>query len=282
MTMRGSRKATGVIGFAMLVVCAHAQAASQLFNPPPSAGIPLPESPTTPPPPPPSADPCAAQIAERDGVVTLEVVDPTQAGQSSQATLDGYVYAAKFDDAGRMRLEAPLFHSIGDLQWTAADGSVCRRTGIQFNDFNSTYFLALVWDGPYDLALRIVEPPDGRVDGPTHYVAPERPNLDLSLGYGFLRSFGEPVAGTSRVWLYTVPKISTPLDGQIIGFVDFLSRGNPARSPFCGAGDESTANFSLLSHEGGPSTQIHRAGFAPSPCGFTWPSMKNSWFRERF
>ncbi len=198
------------------------------------------------------------------------------------ATLDGFTYAARFDGAGHMRLMAPLFHGDGALHWTGANGAACRKPGIRFDDFDSAYFIALVWEGPYDLDLRIVEPPDGRVGGPTHYVAPEQPNLDLSRGSGFLRSFGEPVAGASRVWLYSVPRTSAPGDGQLIAFVDFASRGNPARPPFCGVGDVSEARFQLLSHAAGEPTELHRATIAPSPCGFTWPDVKNSWFRERF
>jgi len=240
---------------------------------------PAPKPPPTPPPAPapvPTADPCQAEFVEKSGIVTLNFADPARAGQTIKITLDEIVYAALFDGSGRLHFEAPMFHPVADLQWPGRGGAVCRRSGVAFEDYGVAYRTALVWDGSYDLRLNVVEPPDGKVGGDNHYIYPGRPNLDLRTGYGFLRSFGRPVAGTSRVWLYILPTDRNPGDEGFYFFIDFASRGNPAQPPYCGGGEFASPTFRLL-HLASGSLNISRRRIGVADCGKTWSAEEDQW-----
>jgi hypothetical protein len=224
----------------------------------------------------PVADPCQVDFIEKSGIVTLDFSDPSRAGQIIKVTLDEIVYAGLFDGSGHLHFEAPMFHPVADLQWPGRGGAVCRRSGVAFEDYGVAYRMALVWDGTYDLRLNVVEPPDGKVGGDDHYISPGRPNLDLRRGYGYLRSFGRPVAGTSRVWLYILPIIRNPGDDGFYFFIDFASRGNPAQSPYCGGGEFASPTFRLL-HLASGSLNISRRRIGVADCGKTWSTEEDQW-----
>jgi len=242
---------------------------------PPPVPPPLPPPPPPPPPrPPPSppqvpVDPCQANVTEKDGIVTVDMTDTTRAGQAINIAVGEFTYATSFDPIGRVRFEAPILGSTADVHWLTKSQASCDRKGVAFSHFDTTYFTALVWDGAYNLALHIVEPPDGRIGGPNHYVYPDRPNLDLKTGLGFLRKFGAPVAGTSQVQLYTLPPQNQPGEGDLWFHVEFVSRGNPAKPPYCGGNAVATVSFKLFHLDGG---KLERKGssFAAVPCGTRW------------
>jgi hypothetical protein len=232
----------------------------------------------------PVAQPCQATVSEKAGIVALDLSDATRAGRAAMITVDDIIYAASFDSAGQLHLEAPIFHAIADLSWTGQSNTYCRRNAVAFDNFASAAFTALIWEGPYDLNLNVVEPPDGRVGGPVRYVYPGRPNTDLKTGWGFLRSFGQPVAGTSRVWLYTLPSDRNPGPEGFFYFIEFASRGNPARPPYCGGdGEFATADFRLL-HLAPPSPYPEKKHLKirAASCGFSWNTDEESWTKVKW
>ena len=183
----------------------------------------------------PKRDACDATVSETSGVVTLSLTDATRAGTTTSITLDERSYAARFAAAGRLLARAPMFHATADLDWTGLDGQACHRRGIPFKTYQSVVLTALVWSGPFELALHVVEPPGGRIGSPTSYVFAGRPNLDHSTGLGDLQTFGLPGGTGVQVQLYTLPPERNPRRGEIYYFVEFVSRGNPAGPPFCGS-----------------------------------------------
>ena len=230
----------------------------------------------------PPAQPCQATVSEKAGIVALDLSDATRAGRAAMITVDEITYAANFDSAGQLHFEAPIFHAIADLSWTGQANTYCRRNAVTFDNFASAAFTALIWEGSYDLNLNVVEPPDGRVGGAVRYVYPGRPNTDLKTGWGFLRSFGQPVAGTSRVWLYTLPSDRNPGGEGFFYFIEFASRGNPARPPYCG-GDSASAEFRLL-HSAPPSAYPEKKHLKirAAACGFSWNSDEESWTKVKW
>lgn len=221
----------------------------------------------------PAEDACAADIVERGGILSLSFTDAARAGQQTTVTLDDIVYAARFDGQGRLAAQGPMFHESVDVAWTGAAGSDCHRRGIAFGDFQTAGFTALVWPaGPVDLALHVVEP-DGSLGGPHGYVYPGRPNLDGATGLGELRTFGAPVAGTSRVQLYTLDAKRNPRAGVIYVYVEFVTRGNPARPPYCGGGPLAAMGYRILHLDRG--SLVRRGGtFGTVPCGTSWSGTK--------
>lgn len=267
-----------VVGLAMFAGWPAARAESMAFNAlHGDVTVPSGESrPAPPPPPPPAVEPCAATIDEHDGVVTLEVVDAARSGQTSTVTLDGNNYTGAFGDDGRMRLDAPLLHNTGDLLWTGRNGVACERPSLRFANYETAFFFALVWTGSFELALH-VQQEDGT------WLPPEQPGDMSSHPLGVLRRFGGSAPGSTQVWLYSVARGAVRIaDGSTWAFVDFVSRGNPARPPFCGGGRLSSPRFDLVSHKGGFSTQVRNMGSAPVACGFAWPDAASSWLRLRF
>jgi hypothetical protein len=252
---------------------------------PAGGSAPLPEPRPTPPPlpprpsPPPIAptpppqtvvDACQANISEKDGVVTVDIADTSRANQDINIKVGDLIYAASFDPIGRLRLEAPIFARSADIHWLTKGQTPCDRRGIAFTHYDTTYFTALIWEGKdYDLVLHVVEPPDGRIGGLDHYVYPKRPNLDLKTGLGSLRKFGKPVAGASQVLLYTLPPQNQRGEGDIWFHVEFASRGDPARPPYCGGTALATVNFKLFHLDAG---KLERRGsaFSSVPCGTSW------------
>lgn len=271
-----SVRAYAVVALSVLVACSGASAGTMAFSPIGNdVRAPSNETQKSPSVSSPSLDPCQATINEHNGIVSIDLADLTRSGQEITVSVDGFEYSAEFDAAGQMHLEAPLFHSVGDLKWVGLSGASCQRAGIQFTSFSSAYYLALVWSGDYELKLRVKEE-----DGAN--VTPEKPNLDLNNGIGKLRRFGAHAKKT-RVWLYNVQDGATKVPvGSTWVFVDFASRGNPAHPPFCGDGPLSSAQFSLISHNSGPSTQIQNLRVGSSVCGYSWASDDKSWVRQRF
>jgi len=183
-----------------------------------------------------------------------------------------------FDPFGRLRFEAPILDRTADIRWSTKAGASCERKGIVFSHFGTSYVTALIWDGKYDLDLHVVEPPDGRIGGPDHYVSQRRPNLELRYGLGTLRRFGlrgsapdvaGPVAGTSQVLLYALPPQNQRGEGDIYFHVEFASRRNPAIPPFCGATPLATASFKLFHLDSGKA-DLKGGSFAPVACGTSW------------
>jgi hypothetical protein len=221
-------------------------------------------------------DPCAGIVSVRQGVMTLQVQDGARAGQMFDATVDNVVYAAPFDAAGRTQLEAPLFHTVSEVLWQGAEGQNCRRSGVLFDGFNSTYEAALIWDGEYDLSLRVVEP-DGGFDSPSGFITPDKPNLDLNAGHGGLRKFGVAAPGASRVWLYSIPPGGRPT-GTFAFWVDFASRGNPVRPPYCEGQAQPTATFRLWVDDAGSTSMTRKLNFKSEPCGYRFSSHRDEWY----
>ena len=217
----------------------------------------------------PSADPCAASVSERDGVVSLALEDPARAGQDTRVTLDGLTFSSRFDRGGRLRADVPLLHASGDLAWEGRGGTSCARRGLAFSNYGATFMLALVWDTYVALALHVVEPPGGRIGGVTSYLNPERRNGDGRSGLGVLRVFGEAVPGTTQVQVYTLPPARNPRRGEIYAFIEFASRGTPARRPFCGDEPKAIVTFKLVHLDGGR-LDSRNGKFGSLPCGTTW------------
>ena len=230
----------------------------------------------------PAGDPCQAGVSQADGIVTLSVKDPARADKPVTFTLDDRDYAARFDAQGQLQARAPMFHPIADVTWPGSDGRRCDYRGIAFTNFQSAVLTALIWTGPYDLALHVVEPPGGRIGGAVNYIYPGRPNADHSTGLGDLQSFGTPGSGTAQVQLYTLPTARNPRHGDVYYFVEFVSRGNPARPPFCGSDNQSTASFKIIHLDSG---QIEQRGgsFGTVPCGTSWnDSQKEAGYFQRW
>ena len=230
----------------------------------------------------PAGDPCQANVSQSDGIVTLSVNDQARADQPVTFTLDDRDYAARFDGQGHLQARAPMFHPTADLAWPGSDGRRCDHRGLTFTNFQTAVLTALVWTGPYELALHVVEPPSGRIGGPVNYVYPGRPNTDHSTGLGDLQRFGDTGSGTAQVQLYTLPTARNPGRGDVYYFVEFVSRGNPARPPFCGSDKQSTASFKIIHLDSG---QIEQRGgsFGAVPCGTSWnDSQKEAGYFQRW
>jgi hypothetical protein len=203
------------------------------------------------PPPPPVPAPaavaaalCLADVAERDGIVTVGMVDAGRGGQRLKLTVDGIVYAATFGSSGVLQVRAPLFHPFAEVTWADSNGTQCRKP-VTFTGFATAYRAALVWQDSADLALHVGE--SGAKPGdPAHYVSALRPNRDLSAGDGEMLTFGEQAAGASRVQLYRVPLDRQPIVDPPSFFVEFVSRGNPAAEPYCGTSPEAQPAIRLL------------------------------------
>ncbi len=187
-------------------------------------------------------------------------------------SLDGRSYAARFDQTGRLAARAPLFKRRGDLEWTGTDGSRCYKRGIVFDDFDTVVVVAIIWSGPYELALHVVEP-GGRLGGPVGYVFPGRPNENGQTGLGSLETFGAPVPGETRVQLYLLPADRNPRQSEITYFVEFASRGNPAQRPFCGNDPTLIAKYRIIHLDAAtaePNPEIRGGSFTAVACGHRW------------
>ena len=254
---------------AILVQPGLAQESSRRRSGPTFEGGSLPQTPIDPVKPSDPVDTCKATIAERNGVVMLSLDDPSRADRTTTITLDSLSFAGRFDRAGHLQIEAPLFHRLGDLEWEGDNGQKCHRHGVLFSNWQSTFEIALIWRAQSEgLSLHTVEP-GGRVGGPQYYVFPGRPNLDNSYALGHLQTFGAPVPGTTQVQLYSLPQERNPHDGTIYAFVEFSSRGNPARAPFCGQDIKADVTYELIRLDAGVSER-RKGGFKSVPCGTVW------------
>lgn len=233
-------------------------------------------------PPQPEVDPCAAQISERDGIVGLSLHDPARAAQAITVSVDEFSYTQRFDPDGQLHAEAPVFHTLADVEWTGMDGHPCHRRGVGFSGFASASRLALVWSGPFQLTLHAVEPPNGKLGGVVGYVSPARPNLDGATGLGSLRHFGEAVAGTSQVELYDIPADRHPEHGYFLILTEFADRGSPAVLPYCSDGAYAGVKYSIITVQ---AARMARRNFAiqAANCGQKWDTgNSNSGYFQRF
>lgn len=188
--------------------------------------------------------PCLATIAERNGIVTVLLLDPSRANQRTTITADGFTYGAGFDSTGHLHAEAPLFHSEGEISWAGREGRICHQQQ-SFTGFASAFFSAIEWKGTPNLALHVVEP-GGRLGGTSSYISALRTNSDFRAGDGTILTFGDAGPDTSRVQLYTRPPDRPKPLGQLDAFVEFKSRGNPTVPPFCGAGAQARPRVRVL------------------------------------
>lgn len=192
----------------------------------------------------PSVPVCQADIAERDGVVTIALTDPARRLQRATVTIDDITYTASFDVSGSLHAAGPLFHPFADIGWPDHGGAACHRQ-VTFPGFASAYRTALVWQGTAEMALHVGEA-GAKPGDVTHYVSAWRPNNDFAAGDGEIVSFGEAAADTSRVQLYRVPADRQKAPDDPAYFVEAVSRGNPAVAPYCGDAPEARISVRLL------------------------------------
>ena len=84
-----------------------------------------------------------------------------------------------------------------------------------------------------------------------------------------LRVFGEAVPGTTQVQAYILPAGRNPRHGEIYAFIEFASRGTPARRPFCGDNPKATVSFKLLHLDDGH-LDSRNGRFGSLDCGTVW------------
>ncbi|MBV9703321.1 MAG: hypothetical protein JO163_11380, partial [Methylobacteriaceae bacterium] len=181
-------------------------------------------------------------------------------------SLDKFTTTARFDAKGHLHFQAPMFTEKSTLTWILPDHTTCRRS-VTFSKYQETFVAAVLWTGPIDLDLRVVEP-GAAIGASSGYAAREQPNADLRTGLGAWRSFGGSDPAGPRIQYYSILGYQPTLRGQTVSFfVQFTSRQNPAQEPFCGDAELATARYHMyLLHYG--RVQLDRQdGFAPRRCG---------------
>lgn len=214
-------------------------------------------------------DRCHLEISVQRDVVTFKTIDPARAGQIFDYSVDNFRFVTRFDATGRLDASGPLLQENTRLGWKAGDGTAC-ATSIDADTLPDTVATALVWSGRYELDLHVREPNGASLSR----AQPSTASL------GQVQSFGTPGGGRNgtRVLLYSAPRSRLPSgSGTTLYFdVEFVSRGNPAQPPWCGA-DMAQVEFQMFHVDTQQVEPPH--GFGAVPCGQSWPSAADAFAR---
>lgn len=208
------------------------------------------------------------------GRTKISVVSTCRHGQSFELNYGPYSGTYTLDQGGHIDVELDLFLGLEPGVDVVLNDGTTSKTAIETQDLENVYKIAILWTAPVELDLHALEytaEPRSSGDVWTRRPSNAEESRALSersgLSHGFLSVPGNISSSPKRVQVYTLWNNHKQRHGNIALLIDYLTRGDLPKPPYCGDGELARIPVKIFRFHPSAGITTEDIVLSPAQCG---------------